>query len=198
MRCESLTFYMGKDMEEVTVSNYADIHIPQIILDKMKKVEIDDVTYLQTTNFKVAESGGALCEITPVNISVISKYMDIIKFFNSGIAKFDTIEDCVLRLMNMLHGLIPIFSVHGEIIIGHLLKNPENRMLRPNWLNPDEPYQIVTVKTALDNSESAMTAVAFEKTSDQLLRAVFDNRNEINRVGVRSFSDFMFGENDAM
>ena len=195
---ESLTFYMGKDMEEVTVSNYADIHIPQIILDKMKKVEIDDVTYLQTTNFKVAESGGALCEITPVNISVISKYMDIIKFFNSGIAKFDTIEDCVLRLMNMLHGLIPIFSVHGEIIIGHLLKNPENRMLRPNWLNPDEPYQIVTVKTALDNSESAMTAVAFEKTSDQLLRAVFDNRNEINRVGVRSFSDFMFGENDAM
>ena len=195
---ESLTFYMGKDMEEVTVSNYADIHIPQIILDKMKKVEIDDVTYLQTTNFKVAESGGALCEITPVNISVISKYMDIIKFFNSGIAKFDTIEDCVLRLMNMLHGLIPIFSVHGEIIIGHLLKHPENRMLRPNWLHPDEPYQIVTVKTALDNSESAMTAVAFEKTSDQLLRAVFDNRNEINRVGVRSFSDFMFGENDAM
>jgi hypothetical protein len=39
-----------------------------------------------------------------------------------------------------------------------------------------------------------MTAVAFEKTSDQLLRSVFDARNEINRVGVRSFSDFMFGE----
>ena len=193
---DSLTFYMGKDMEEITVSNYADIHIPQTILDKMKRVEIDDVTYLQTTNFKVAESGGALCEITPINISVISKYMDIIKFFNSGIAKFDKIEDAVCTLMNILHGLIPIFSVHGEIIIGHLIKNIDNKMLRPNWLNPDEPYQIVTVKTALDNSESAMTAVAFEKTSDQLLRNVFDARNEINRVGVRSFSDFMFGENE--
>ena len=191
---ESLTFYMGKDMEEVTVSNYADIHIPSQVLDKMKRVEIDDVTYLQTTNFKVVESGGALCEITPVNISVISKYMDIIKFFNSGIAKYDNIADAVVSLMNILHGLIPIFSVHGEIIIGHLIKDIDNRMLRPNWLNDNEPYQIVTVKTALDNSESAMTAVAFEKTSDQLLRSVFDARNEINRVGVRSFSDFMFGE----
>jgi hypothetical protein len=191
---ESLTFYMGKDMEEVTVSNYADIHIPSQVLDKMKRVEIDDITYLQTTNFKVVESGGALCEITPVNISVISKYMDIIKFFNSGIAKYDNIADAVCSLMNILHGLIPIFSVHGEIIIGHLIKDIDNRMLRPNWLNDNEPYQIVTVKTALDNSESAMTAVAFEKTSDQLLRSVFDARNEINRVGVRSFSDFMFGE----
>lgn len=191
---ESLTFYMGKDMEEVTVSNYADIHIPSQVLDKMKRVEIDDVTYLQTTNFKVVESGGALCEITPVNISVISKYMDIIKFFNSGIAKYDNIADAVVSLMNILHGLIPIFSVHGEIIIGHLIKDIDNRMMRPNWLNDNEPYQIVTVKTALDNSESAMTAVAFEKTSDQLLRSVFDARNEINRVGVRSFSDFMFGE----
>lgn len=192
---ESMTFYMGKDMEEVTVSNYANIHIPQQVLDKMKRVEIDDVTYLQTTNFKVAETGGALCEITPINISVISKYMDIIKFFNSTIAKFDNMEDAVCTLMNILHGLIPIFSVHGEIIIGHLIRHPENKMLRPNWQNADEPYQLVNVKTALDNSESAMTAVAFEKTGDQLLKAVFDARNEINRVGVRSFSDFMFGEN---
>ena len=90
--------------------------------------------------------------------------------------------------------ILLFFSVHGEIIIGHLIKDIDNRMLRPNWLNDNEPYQIVTVKTALDNSESAMTAVAFEKTSDQLLRSVFDARNEINRVGVRSFSDFMFGE----
>ena len=191
---ESLTFYMGKDMEEVTVSNYADIHIPQQVLDKMKRVEIDDVTYLQTTNFRVMETGGALCEITPINISVISKYMDIIKFFNSGIAKFDNIEDTVCTLMNILHGLIPIFSVHGEIIIGHLIRNIENKMLRPNWLNDNEPYQIVTVKTALDNCESAMTAISFEKTSDHLLRSVFDARNEINRVGPRSFSDYMFGE----
>jgi hypothetical protein len=191
---ESLTFYMGKDMEEVTVSNYANIHIPQAVLDKMKRVEIDDVTYLQTTNFKVAETGGALCEITPINISVISKYMDIIKFFNSNVSKYETIEDAVCTLMNILHGLIPIFSVHGEIIIGHLIRDPENKMLRPNWLNDDEPYNLVTVKTALDNSESAMTAVAFEKTGDQLLKGIFDARNTVNRVGVRSFSDFMFGE----
>ena len=191
---ESLTLYMGKDMEPVTISNYADIHIPQNVLDKMKHVEIDDVGYLQTNSFKVIETGGALCEITPINISVISKYMDIIKFFNSGVAKFDRVEDAVVCLMNMLSGLIPIFSVHGEIIIGHLLKQMDNRILRPNWLNDNEPYQIVTVKTALGNSESAMTAVAFEKTDDQLLKSIFDQRNEINRVGVRSFSDFMFGD----
>jgi len=191
---ESLTLYMGNDMEPVTISNYADIHIPQAVLDKMKRVEIDDVPYLQTTNHKVIETEGALCEITPINISVISRYMDIIKFFNSTIAKHDCVEDAVMSLMNMLHGLIPILSVHGEIIIGHLLRDMNNKMLRPNWLEENQQYQIVTVKTALDNSESAMTAVAFEKTGDQLLKSIFDQRNEINRVGVRSFSDYMFGE----
>jgi hypothetical protein len=65
---------------------------------------------------------------------------------------------------------------------------------RPNWLNEDEPYQILPLKTALGSAEAATTSLAFERAGNQLLSSIFDMRNEINRVGVRSFSDYQFGE----
>jgi hypothetical protein len=191
---DSLTFYCGKDMEEVRIGHYSDIVVPDDVLSKMKKVEINDVEYLKISSFKVIEGGGELCNITPINISIIARYMNIMKFFTSHASKMDSIEEAVVTLMRLLDGLIPIFSVHGEIIIGHLLRNPEDKVRRPNWLNEDEPYQILPLKTALGASESATTSLAFERAGNQLLQSIFDLRNEINRVGVRAFSDYLFGE----
>jgi hypothetical protein len=191
---ENITFYCGKDMEEVTIGHYSDIVIPDEVIAKGKKVEIDDVPYIKISSFKVIETGGELCNITPINISIIARYMDIMKFFISNAAKMEKVEDAVVALMRLLDGLIPIFSVHGEIIIGHLLRDPNNKVKRPNWMNEDEPYQILPLKTALGSSESATTSLAFERAGNQLLSSIFDMRNEINRVGVRSFSDYQFGE----
>lgn len=191
---DSLTFYCGKDMEEVRIGHYSDIVVPDEVLSKMKKVEINDVEYLKISSFKVIEGGGELCNITPINISIIARYMNIMKFFTSHASKMDSIEEAVVTLMRLLDGLIPIFSVHGEIIIGHLLRNPEDKVRRPNWLNEGEPYQILPLKTALGASESATTSLAFERAGNQLLQSIFDLRNEINRVGVRAFSDYLFGE----
>jgi len=191
---DSLTFYCGKDMEEVRIGHYSDIVVPDDVLSKMKKVEINDVEYLKISSFKVIEGGGELCNITPINISIIARYMNIMKFFTSHASKMDSIEEAVVTLMRLLDGLIPIFSVHGEIIIGHLLRNPEDKVRRPNWLNEGEPYQILPLKTALGASESATTSLAFERAGNQLLQSIFDLRNEINRVGVRAFSDYLFGE----
>ena len=103
-------------------------------------------------------------------------------------------EDAVVVLMRLLDRLIPILSVHGEIIIGHLLRDINDKVKRPNWLNPDEPYQILPLKTALGAAESATTSLAFERAGNQLLSSIFDIRNEVNRVGVRAFSDYQFGE----
>jgi hypothetical protein len=191
---ESLTLYIGKDLEPVTISHYANIHIPEALLDKCKDVVFDDVTYHKITSHKVIEMGGVFCNITPINIMMTQKYMNIMKLFENEITRFEKVEDAVVALMHLLHGIIPIYSTHGEIIIGHLLRDVDNRILRPNWLVENQKYQILRLKTALQNIESPTTAIAFEQTRHQLLHSIFDERNRINRVGVRSFSDYQFGE----
>ena len=189
---ESLTIYVTKDMIPVTVSHYASISIPEKITDNFKEVIIDDVSYYKISSSKVLDHG-ILCDIIPVNIMMTAKYMNIMKMLENDIVQFQTIDSAVSALTHLIHGIIPILSVHAEIIIGHLIRSTENRLLRPNWLEQDPPYQIMRLKTALSNSESVAVALAFEQTRHHILHSIFDERNKINRVGPRSFEDFIFG-----
>lgn len=189
---ENLTLYIGKDMFPVTIKNYASINIPDKVSDNFKEVIIDDVSYYKITSHKVLENG-AFCDIIPINIMMTAKYMNIMKLLENEISKFETIEAAVSELTHLMHGIIPILSVHGEIIIGHLIRSVENKLLRPDWTKPDPEYQIMRLKTALTNHESVSIALAFEQTRHHLLHQIFDDRNEIKRVGPRSFEDYLFG-----
>lgn len=191
---DQLTIYVTKDMIPVTISNYAAIQIPDNVIDKFKDVVVDDVTYYKITSHKILELGGQLVNIIPINISTTKKYMDIMRLFESDISRFETIDQIVVKLAHMCHKLIPILSVHGEILIGHHIRSVDNRLLRPNWLVPDQKYQIMRLKTALQNTESFATAMSFEQTKHHLYHSIFDERNKINRVGVRTFSDYILGE----
>lgn len=189
---ENLTIYIGKDLFPIVVSKYASIHIPDAITDAFKEVLIGDETYYKISSHKVLEEG-MLCSIIPVNIMMTARYMNIMKLLENDITKFSTIEGAVTELTHLIHGIIPIYSVHAEIIIGHLVRSVENKLLRPNWTEHDPQYQIMRLKTALANHESVTVALAFEQTRHHLLHAIFDERNKINRVGPRSFEDFIFG-----
>jgi hypothetical protein len=191
---EYLELYIGKDLEPIKISNYANINIPDVIIDNCKTVIIDDVSYHKITSYKVIEYGEILCTIVPVNIMMTQKYMDIMRLIETEITKFEKVEDIVVRLMELIHGIIPITSAHNELIIGKLLRDVNNRLIRPNFLQPDVPYQILSLKVALQNSESVTVALAFEQTRHHLLHQIFDERNKIYRVGPRSFIDFLFGE----
>ena len=189
---ENLTIYIGKDLFPIVVSKYASIHIPDAITDAFKEVLIGDETYYKISSHKVLEEG-MLCSIIPVNIMMTARYMNIMKLLENDITKFSNIEGAVTELTHLIQGIIPIYSVHAEIIIGHLVRSVENKLLRPNWTKPDPQYQIMRLKTALANHESVTVALAFEQTRHHLLHAIFDERNKINRVGPRSFEDFIFG-----
>ena len=191
---EQFTCYIGKDLIPVTISNYASISIPDTILDKCKDVVIDDVTYYKITSHKILDAGGQFAVVIPINIMMTKKYMDIMKLFESEITKFERIEDAVVALAKMLHGLIPILSTHGEILIGHLVRREDNKLLRPDWTVPDQKYQIMRLKTVLQNIEAFSTAMSFEQTKHHLYHSIFDERNQINRVGPRGFVDYLFGE----
>lgn len=192
---EKFTFYVTKDLIPVSVSNYANIIITDELLDTGKIVTIDDKEYTKISSYKILEDefGGIFCNIIPINIMMTQKYMDIKRLFETEMNKFEKVEDIVVKLMHLTHGIIPILSTHGEIMIGKHLRDVNNKMLRPNFLEPDVPYTIYTLKTALQNSEAVTTALAFEQTNHHLVHRIFDERNEINRVGPKSFEDYLFG-----
>ena len=187
---EKFEMFIGKNMEPITITNYANINISKTVLSKAKIISIDDVNYYRINSSKVEED---LCTLTPINKMMTEKYLKMMHLLDNNIVKYDNVSDVVSELYHLLDGTIPLLSTHGEIIIGCLLRNNENPMRRPNWLNYDEPYQMVRVKTALSNTDSFTEAVASEQTNHHLRHAVFDRRNTINKIGARSFIDFLFG-----
>lgn len=189
---DNLTIYVTKDLIPIKVSKYASINIPDGVVDQFKEVLIDDVSYYKISSHKVIENQ-YFCEIIPVNIMMTAKYMNIMRLIENDITKYTKIEDAVVELSHLMHGIIPVFSVHGEIIIKHLIRSNDNRLLRPDWRVEDTGYQTVRLKTALTNSPSVTVALAFEQTRHHLLHAIFDERNAINIVGARSFEDYIFG-----
>lgn len=184
----------GKNLEPVEISRYASIYIPDELLDKCKEIEVDDVTYLKISSTKIADVSEKLCDITPINIMTSQKYMDIRRLIEFELPKFDTAEEIVDKINHDTYKLMPVLAVHNEVIIGRHLRSMDNELLRPNWLNPNEPYKIFRLRSALEKIESVAIAYSFEKPYDNTHKKIFDERNKINRVGVRSFADFMYGQ----
>ena len=193
---EHFTVYIkkAKGLEPVEISEYASLYVPDELLEKCKMVEIDDVSYYKISSTKVLDTTERLCNITPINVQMTKKYRDIRNLIEFQLHKMTSIDEACSKINHMTHGLIPVLAAHNDLIIGRHVRRPDNTLLRPNWLNPDEPYTILRLRSALENIESASTAYSFEKPYDQTHKKIFDERNKINRVGPRSYADFTYGQ----
>lgn len=189
---DQLTIYVTKDLIPITISNYASISIPEEIEENLKEVVLDDVTYFKISSSTVLNFG-IIVSIIPKNIMMTQRYMEIMNLIETNITRYNNISDVVETLSNLTYKIIPILSVHNEIIISHLIRSTENKLLRPDWTQPSPSYELVRLKTALTNHESVTVALAFEQTRHHILHSIFNERNEIKRVGPRSFEDFLFG-----
>ena len=188
---EKFEMFIGKNLEPVTIGNYANINISDEIFKKAKIVTIDDVNYYKVNSTKLL---GDICILTPINIMMTAKYTKMMRLLNNDISnKYTNISEVVTELFHLFEDTIPLLSTHGEIIIGSLIRNKDDQMKRPNWLLYDEPYQMVCVKTALTNTDSFTCALASEQTDHHLRDRIFDRRNKINKIGARSFIDYLFG-----
>lgn len=188
-----LTIYVTKDMIPITITNYQNIYIPDDVFDNTTEVEVNEVKYHKINSSRLLKLDLGIADIIPVNIMMTAKYMDIMKLFESRISGFTDISEAMTSFVNLIHGIIPILAVHAGVIIGRLMRRVDNKILRPDWRNVDEPFQFLNVKTAGYNIESVTTALSFEKTEDHLKYGIFDKRNAINRVGPKSFTDILFG-----
>ena len=184
----------AKGLEPVEISEYDSLYIPDVLLEKCKLVDVDDVSYYKISSNKIADISERLCDITPINIQMTKKYRDIRNLIEFQLQKVPTKDEACAKLNHMTYGLIPTLAAHNDLIIGRHLRRPDNVLLRPNWLNPDEPYTILRLRSALENTEAASIGYSFEKPYDQTHKKIFDERNKINRVGARAFADFTYGQ----
>ena len=187
---EKFELYIGKNLEPVTIGNYANINISEEIFKKAKLVTVNDVNYYKVNSSKLYND---ICLLTPINIMMTAKYTKMMRLLNNDIRNYDDVSIVVTELFHLFENTIPLYSTHGEIIISCLIRNKDDIMKRPNWLNYDEPYKMVCVKTALTNTESFTEALASEQTDHHLRDRIFDRRNAINKIGPRSFIDYLFG-----
>jgi hypothetical protein len=193
---DHFTFYIKKQkgLEPVEISEYSNLYVPDALIEKSKIVEIDDITYYKISSTKISEIADKLCDITPINIQMTKKYRDIRNLIEFNLPKMESMDEACSKLNHMTYGLIPTLAAHNDVIIGRHLCRPDNPLLRPNWLNPDEPYKIMRLRGALENTEATSVAYSFEKPYEQTHKKIFDDRNKINRVGPRSYADFIYGE----
>lgn len=71
-----------------------------------------------------------------------------------------------IKLLN--EGKIHVNSVHIELIIRQLLRDPVNTFERPDFTTEDPPYKIVRVAESILNSKSLINSLSFEKIKHQL------------------------------
>lgn len=184
----------AKGLEPIEISEYDSLYVPESVLDKCKLVEIDEAVYYKISSTKLSDMQERLCDITPINIQMTKKYRDIRNLIEFQLQKVPSIDEACAKLNHMTYGLIPVLAAHNDLIIGRHVRRPDNTLLRPNWLNPDEPYVLLRLRSALENTEASSIGYSFEKPYDQTHKKIFDERNKINRVGARAFADFTYGQ----
>lgn len=199
---DELVFYVGNGKnydkyEKIVISNYTNIEINELITSApMIDAVIDgeEVSCYKISSTKIGSD--KICTIIPINKMQTEKYFDIMSMLESKISKFETVDDACEALLQLIYKTMPILQVHMEIVVSRLVKSVDNVMIKPNWLNEDEPYQIVRLQEGLNNIESAATAMSFESLNKQLFSKLFDARTNVNRIGPHSFSDYLFGDRE--
>ena len=61
-----------------------------------------------------------------------------------------------------------ISSVHLEVIMSNQIRSVDNPLFKPEWQYPNEPYNIVTLNTALTDNPSAIVSLSYQKVAKAL------------------------------
>ena len=70
--------------------------------------------------------------------------------------------------MNVIKGNISCASIHLEVMIANQIRHHDDRLLKPNWYNIDEPYELLTLNEALKDNPSPIISLTYLKLADAL------------------------------
>lgn len=154
--------------EEIVISTsemdklYISIELRDIIYEATKR---DDSNEIFIKMEDLIEKPLFLVE---VHSNDLSKTLDMItSIINKKAVTCSMDKDTLLQ--TMLHNLnqagLKLNSVHIEIVLSNQIRRVDNILELPQWEYPDEPYQIVFLKKALEMNPSITTSLSFEKIS---------------------------------
>lgn len=107
-----------------------------------------------------------------LNNDIGKNLKDIEKLINkkSSIGEIDYDKDSLLqRLVQLIiKGKLTIQSVHLEVILMNQIRSTRTRLRLPEWENPGEEYQILTLDQALKDNPSIINSLIYQKLNDAL------------------------------
>lgn len=71
-------------------------------------------------------------------------------------------------LETVIRGGIHCMSIHIEILLSNQIKAIDDRLKEPNWMNPGEPYEILTLNEALTDNPSIIISLIYQKLAKAL------------------------------
>lgn len=86
-----------------------------------------------------------------------------------AITKSYTKDQLLERLLDtVINGGIEAQAVHLEVILSNQVKSAYDRLKEPDWSNPDEEYEILTLNEALTDNTSVINSLIYQKLAKTL------------------------------
>lgn len=92
-------------------------------------------------------------------------------------------------LETVIEGGLYITSVHCEVLLSNQIRSLDNIHEKPEWWYPDEPYQLLTLNSALNNNPSVIISLMYQRLSKTIYSPLTFKKNGA------SYLDLFFMEN---
>lgn len=129
--------------------------------------------------------------IMDIKNNELSATMDKIKKLidnKSVISQYDRHELLRQFTTTNIQGNITLNAVHFEVLLMNQIRSADNIIELPDWTNPDEPYQVLTLSKSLSDNQS----ITVRLESSKVQRALLNPENE--SIMKASMSDIYFME----
>lgn len=137
-------------------------HIIQEFI-KRNEIEEDEENIIELPIEEIEDTAVFLLKIENNDLGKnLDVFEDLIN--KKQITKSYTKDQLVERLQdNILKSNLKSQSIHLEVMISNQICCPGDYLHKPNWLNEDEPYELLALSEALTNNPSIINTLLYQK-----------------------------------
>ena len=151
------------DEEDTETKLYISSEFAHIITDCMSEDNYDDN---ENVMIPMARLEDAQIFFIKVENNDIGKNLDILNDLinKKAVTTSYTKDHIVERLQDVLiKSKIGCMSIHIETLVANQIRSVDDILKMPDWLNPDEPYQLIPLNDALTDNPSIIISNLYQK-----------------------------------
>ena len=151
------------DEEDTETKLYISSEFAHIITDCMGEENYDDN---ENVMIPMARLEDAQIFFIKVENNDIGKNLDILNDLinKKAVTTSYTKDHIVERLQDVLiKSKIGCMSIHIETLVANQIRSVDDILKMPDWLNPDEPYQLIPLNDALTDNPSIIISNLYQK-----------------------------------